>query len=152
MLLPSVFLWRIVSRLKVVLARSEDQVAARKELAANPGKNSSARIQIEVDQYIAAQDEVEIAQGSHTLAQIEDRKAHHLPYVVLQLPFQARALKILDQQGRRAGRGSSQSKVSCGPGLLQDRVGEIRAGDLNVPIRQTEFEQQHRNAIALLPR
>src|SRR6478672_5200875 len=91
---------------------------------------------IEIDQYIAAQHQIEAAEMAEVVEQIERQELHHAADLRRNLPSLANLGEILDQHQRRQTTLHLELAVDAALGLFQHLGGKIGRNDLDPPTTQ----------------
>src|SRR5215469_4960642 len=90
-----------IIQVKCGFAGAQQQVAPRRKPAVQLRQDFLAGREVEIDEHITAEHEIERTQSGHTMPQIQLLKTHHAADLILELPLEPDALKILHQEGSR---------------------------------------------------
>ena len=110
-------------------------------------------ILIEIDQHVAAEDDVEHAEMGEVLQQIELTVLHHAADFGTDLPELAVLGEIFHQQPDRQSALHLELAEDAGLRFFQHRLRQVGGDDLGAPARQQGpgFLQAHRDRVRLLP-
>src|SRR6266700_3585087 len=109
-------------------------------------------ILVEIDQDVAAEDHVELAEMGKVLQQIELALLHHAADIGTDLPEFADLGEVLDQQLNRQSALHLELAVDPRLGLFENFLRQVGGDDLDPPACQGlgPFLQAHRNRVRLL--
>jgi hypothetical protein len=80
------------------LRPSKKKVAIRSQQPLNALQNSGSRLQIEIDEHVAHEDDVHSGKRRPGFRQVEHTEIDHAPNIVAYLPFLANFLKVFHQE------------------------------------------------------
>ena len=117
-------------------------------------ENLRLHLLIEIDQHVAAEDDVELTEMREVGQQVQRLVLDHRAQFRRNLPHVADLLEVLHQQLDRQAALHFELGVDAGLGLLQHLLGDVGADDLDAPAGELRAHllDHHGNRIRLLPR
>ena len=122
-------------------------------ISREPIEDVGLGVLVEIDQHVAAEDDVEHAEMGEVLQQVELTMLHHAADLGIELPELAVLREIFHQQLDRQAALHLELAEDAGLGFFQHGLRQVGRDDLGAPARQhgAGFLQAHRDRIRLLP-
>ena len=136
------------------LGGSENEIAVGGRNPAEPIEHIGLGRLVEIDQHVAAKDQIEHAERGEIRQQVELPELDHRAQFRRDLPHVSRLAEIFDQERDRQSALYLELAVDPGLRLAQNAAGKIGGNDLDTPAGQRVFKflDRHGERIRLLPR
>lgn len=118
------------------LRPTEKEVAVRLQQPLNAFQNSGSRLQIEIDEDVAHEDDVHPGKWRPGFRQVELAKVDHAPNIVAYLPFVANFLKVFRQEFSGEPAANLVPGVEALTSNSQNLTGYIAGHEINFPLGQ----------------